>query len=436
MIQKNLFPLNLSYNYYINFLLPLIRMSGDLFVGSFIIFVLILIDWKTLSILVLLILVLIILYDKVYGKQQTEFGKKANESQKKLIHVLREAVYGFKEIRSLGKEKYFFNKVKVATDTYCQSQSKSQLYSIIPRHLVEFVLILFLVLVILLTSFYNEDILNILSVLSVFGIASFRLLPIANSVSYGISQARFGKDVVDVLYEELSIIDANSGSLENNIFPLPSFSSLTIKNLSYKYPNSNKFILENINFKIGVGTVIGISGPSGSGKTTLVDILLGYLPIISGNILYNDTIDITNQSNFFNKIAYIPQTNFILDDTILHNITFSNSLSDIDVNLLNTAIHLSSLSEVIAKSKYGLDTIVGENGSNISGGQRQRLSLARALYQNKEIIILDEATSALDNDTEKEIINSIVSLKGIKTIILITHRPESLTFCDKIIYLK
>ncbi len=426
---------NLSYNYSINFLLPLIRMFGDLFVGFIIVAVLFFIDWKTLSILILLILFLIIFYDKVYGKLQTVFGKKANESQRKLIHVLREAVYGFKEIRSLGKEQYFFDKVKDTTDLYCHTQSKSQLYSIIPRYLIEFVLILFLVLVIFLTNFYNGDVLSILSVLSVFGIASFRLLPIANSISYGIAQARYGKDVVDVLYDELNFNPEQSNFLENNINSLPIFCSISIKDLFFNYPNTNKLVLENINFKIDVGTITGISGPSGSGKTTLIDILLGYLPVINGKITYNDTIDITNESNFFKKIAYIPQTNFILDETILHNITFSNNLKDVDIDLLNIAINLSSLNEVIANCSNGLDTYVGENGSNISGGQRQRISLARAIYQNKEIIILDEATSALDNDTEKDVIKSIVSLKGIKTIILITHRPESLIHCDNIIYL-
>jgi ABC-type multidrug transport system fused ATPase/permease subunit len=427
---------NLSYNYSINFLLPLIRMFGDLFVGFIIIIILFLIDWKTVSILIFLILSLILFYDKIYGKLQTKFGIKANNSQKKLIHILREAVYGFKEIRSLGKEQYFFDKVKDTTEIYCYTQSKSQLYSIIPRYLVEFILILFLVLVIFLTNFYTGDFLSILSVLSVFGIASIRLLPISNSISYGISQARYGKDVVNVLYDELNSKLEPVFEKISIIDTLPQFKSIEFKELYFYYPNSNRNILENVNFKINAGTITGIAGPSGSGKTTLIDILLGYLLLTNGKIIYNNTIDITNNTIFFDKIAYIPQSNFILDETILHNITFSNNLNDIDSNLLNTAITLSSLDDVIANSKNGLNTYVGENGANFSGGQRQRISLARAIYQNKEIIILDEATSALDNKTEMEVINSLVSLKGIKTIILITHRPESLMHCDNIINLK
>jgi ABC-type multidrug transport system fused ATPase/permease subunit len=411
-------------------------MFGDLFVGFIIIIILFLIDWKTVSILIFLILFLILFYDNIYGKLQTKFGIKANNSQKKLIHILREAVYGFKEIRSLGKEQYFFDKVRDVTETYCHTQSKSQLYSIIPRYLVEFVLILFLVIVIFLTSFYNEDVLSILSVLSVFGIASFRLLPISNSISYGISQARYGKDVVNVLYDELNSKLEPVFEKISIIDTLPQFKSIEFKEIYFYYPNSNRNILENVNFKINAGTITGIAGPSGSGKTTLIDILLGYLLLTNGKIIYNNTIDITNNTIFFDKIAYIPQSNFILDETILHNITFSNNLNDIDSSLLNTAITLSSLDDVIANSKNGLNTYVGENGANFSGGQRQRISLARAIYQNKEIIILDEATSALDNKTEMEVINSLVSLKGIKTIILITHRPESLIHCDNIINLK
>lgn len=426
---------NLSYNYSINFLLPLIRMIGDLFVGVIIIVILFIIDWKTLSILIGLIFVLIIFYDKFYGSLQTKFGIEANNSQRRFIHVLREAVYGFKEIRSLGKEQYFFNKVDDITDIYCKTQSKSQLYSIIPRYLIEFILIFFLVLVIFVSVFNNKDVLSILSVLSVFGIASFRLLPIANSISYGISQFRYGRDVVEILFNELSFIPEVDKILSDKLNSLPDFSNLKIVDLNYSYPNTNKLVLENLNFQIDFGNIIGIAGPSGSGKTTLVDILLGYLPVTNGNILYNNTIDITNQAIFINKIAYIPQTNFILDETILHNITFSNNLEDVDLDLLNIAIIQSSLREVIDNCNDGLYTIVGENGSNFSGGQRQRISLARAIYQNKEIIILDEATSALDNDTEKDIINSIVTLRGVKTVILISHRPESLMHCDSIFYL-
>jgi ABC-type multidrug transport system fused ATPase/permease subunit len=208
--------------------------------------------------------------------------------------------------------------------------------------------------------------------------------------------------------------------------------TIEMKDVVYRYPKTQKVILNHINLTIPSGSCVGIVGPSGSGKSTLVDILLGLLQPETGNVFWKQTELSLVYSEFLERTAYIPQMVMMLDDTIRRNIAFGVEDEKIDEEQLLRTVEEAQLQTFIDEQPNGLDTVIGERGIRISGGQRQRIGIARALYRNPQILIFDEATSALDHDTEKAIIQAIQSLRVGRTIVMIAHRLNTLEGCEVI----
>ena len=212
--------------------------------------------------------------------------------------------------------------------------------------------------------------------------------------------------------------------------------SLKLLDIHFKYNDS--YIFENINLEVKKGEKIVILGPTGSGKSTIIDLMMGLIKPVKGSLLIDDVDiykDIRNLYSWRKNVSHVPQSVFLLDSTIKNNITFGKDSNEIDYEKLNQAIKIAQLEEFLNKTKYGTETIVGERGSKLSGGQSQRIGIARALYKGSEILFLDEATSALDAKTEKKILNSLFSKKEL-TIIMVTHRRTYLSKVDRIVELK
>ena len=206
---------------------------------------------------------------------------------------------------------------------------------------------------------------------------------------------------------------------------------IELRNISYSYPNAEKKILSDICLNIKSGQSIGLIGKSGSGKSTLADVLLGLLQPSSGEICF-DGVVINESIRGRNKLTgYVPQENFLIDDTLERNIAFGKD-DKIDISLLEKVIEMSQLKELVSGMPSGIKTIVGERGVRLSGGQKQRIGLARALYHDPPILILDEATSSLDEETETDIMKVINKLKGERTLIIIAHRLSTTKNCDRI----
>ena len=183
--------------------------------------------------------------------------------------------------------------------------------------------------------------------------------------------------------------------------------------------------------------MVGLLGPSGSGKTTFVNLITGLIKQNDGQILIDDVHDINDNIYYWqSKIGYVPQSIFLFDGTIEQNVSFGSEDINIDQKKLSEAIKLSQLDKFVNEQKDGLKTLIGENGAKISGGQIQRIGIARSLYRNNEILILDESTNSLDEETEKEFFKSLMNLKGNRTIIIISHNKENLKNCDKIFNIK
>ena len=302
----------------------------------------------------------------------------------------------------------------------------------LPRLWIEFIAIFGLCLMMFVVSYNGSDKSTLLPIISIFGAAGFRLIPSFNRILNSLQSYRFGLPVIDTLVRELHQDEHNSPMPSDDGLNFTFKEKIEVSGLTFIYHNTNKKILDNITFSIQIGQTIGIIGPSGSGKSTLIDIILGLLLPSVGSIKV-DNLNITNSMRKWqNLIGYVPQSVFLCDDTLRRNIAFGIPDEDIDDVAVKLAIKYAQLDDYVNSLDLGVNTFVGERGIRISGGQRQRIGIARALYHNPPILVLDEATSSLDNDTERGVMDSIVALKGTKTIIIVAHRLTTVNHCNMI----
>ena len=246
----------------------------------------------------------------------------------------------------------------------------------------------------------------------------------------------FNKPAIDAVYKDLKRIEEleNSKVMKNTAEePLTLKKAIKVEKLSFKYPNAENYVLHNINFEILKNKSTAFIGPSGAGKTTLADIILGALEPTEGSVLVDDVNIQEHMSAWHKNLGYIPQSIYLMDDTIKNNIAFGINREEIDESKIWKALEQAQLKGFIKSLDKGLDTEIGEGGVRLSGGQRQRIGIARALYNDPEVLVLDEATSALDNETESAVMEAIDRLSGTKTLIIIAHRLTTIRNCD-IIY--
>ena len=424
---------NLVSQYASNVLHHGMKLMSD---GVVAVVILLFLAWTNIVAFLILILLLgitIVVYDKLFSTNIRYWGERSNIVATKMVQGINEGVEGLKEIRILGKENYFYKKVHLNVKEYASYFIKSQLITSSPRYLLDFIMVLFVVSLVLLTLAQGKSISLLLPTLGIFGVAAIRLLPISNSISSGIVQFRFNRNSVSRLYNDFVNLSPSEEFLKkSNEKSMHKFENLTLQKIDFSYPNSIEKTLNNITLKISAGESIGIIGPSGSGKTTLIDVMLGLLDIENGEIKYNGASLNETLSEWRRHVAYIPQQIFMIDNTLKKNITLGVLDKDIDEKHLLKIIEMARLSDLVAKLSDGINTVIGERGIRLSGGQRQRVALARALYHKRDVLVLDEATSSLDNETENEIVREILKLKGRVTMIIIAHRKSTIENCDRI----
>ncbi|QSJ19605.1 ABC transporter ATP-binding protein [Nostoc sp. UHCC 0702] len=408
----------------------------------------------TLLIMILAVLLPTFWFFFHFKNKIKEWGKAASESNKEIIRVVNQGLGGLKETRIIGCEAFFQQEMQQQIEINEDAATKFNSFNIVPRILIETLLIVFTLLFISVSQLlFQTNIQDITSVMAVFAVASIRLIPAVSQTVQAMGQIQNGRHCVDVLYSDLKEIEKQEitkytqsstsleqkqlSNFESNINTKIAFSNqIELKDIVYYYPNASEAALNNINLTIPRGKSIALIGKSGAGKTTLVDVLLGLLSLSSGDIKVDDVSIYNNIRSWQNMIGYIPQSIFLLDDTIERNIAFGVSDSLIDSQRLQKAIQAAQLEELVLQLPNGIKTSVGERGVRLSGGQRQRIGIARALYHEREILVLDEATSALDNETEGMVTQAIRALSGTKTIIIIAHRLSTIEHCDCIYLLK
>lgn len=366
-------------------------------------------------------------------------GAESRQANGNRVLWIQQSLGGIKEMKILGREQHFLSRYDKNAEIYADKYSKYQMATVVPRPIMETLGISSLLLIVAYKLLMGEDISYMLPVLSVFAIAAFRLLPCFGRISGYLGTIAFNRAAVDRVCEDseqakelLRKYQAREKGVSEIIFQ----QDIQIQNISFRYPNTEKDVLTDTNIRIPRNKSVALIGPSGAGKTTMADILLGILEPQKGQVLV-DGIDIyKNLDAWHQKLGYIPQTIYLIDDTIRNNIAFGIDADKIDEKRMIEAVKEAQLYDFIQELEEGLNTVIGEQGIRLSGGQRQRIGIARALYTNPEILVLDEATSALDNDTEKAIMEAIDMLQGSKTLIIIAHRLTTIKNCDYIYEIK
>ena len=269
---------------------------------------------------------------------------------------------------------------------------------------------------------------EVLAVVVLFAFAIIKIAPLANKILVNSQRIRYSQPLINEIYSVLSNFVKKDSDTEKS---LKFENKIDLANISYMYEKSN-YILKDINLSIKKNSFIAITGKSGSGKTTLLKLILGLLKPTNGNILLDDKSIFSNLSLWQERVNFVPQDVFILDDSLKNNITLETNKSKIDTDRLELAIKLANLKDFIDLLPNKDETILGDKGSRISGGQKQRIGLARAIYGDAEIIILDESTSSIDHINEAKIFKNLKELNQNKTIIFVTHKSSMKDYFDEI----
>ncbi len=368
----------------------------------------------------------------IYQKSGNIRQKFASISLKNAI----ESLHGIKDIKIFKSENFFlknyYNGMKMLANANVIVSTLSQ----IPRLLLE-VLIIIIVCFFILYNF-NDELMNtnLLPSLGLFVAASFKLIPSISRILNSLNGLRFNLPATLVVGRELDIVKNIENNEMNDEENFNFEKEIKIENVSFKYPNREDSVFDDIKLIIKKNTLVGIRGESGSGKSTFIDLIIGLQDPNSGQILVDGKKLISNRDKWLNKIGYVPQKVYITNDTIKNNIALGLSKDQINYEKLKTVVDQCQLNQLIDKFPHGFDTNLGDRGVVISGGELQRIGIARALYKNSEILVLDEFTSALDDLNELKLIELIKKLSNSKTIILSSHKKKLFSFCDDIFVIK
>ena len=293
---------------------------------------------------------------------------------------------------------------------------------------MEFIFILTLSLLLVFLKFKGNSNSEIIIVMGLFALASIRIMPSLNRILSSFQVFKFGQQPIDEVFNELNNYDPkiqhHSSDTKNLSFQDEKI-LIAFKDIFFKYEKSNKNVLNNINLKIYKKEFLGVIGKTGSGKSTFINLILGLLKSTEGSISKN-----------YSRVGFVPQAPYLIDDTIKNNIAIGIQEEKIELQFIKKCLKDVQLENFIDLQLNGLDTVVGEKGARISGGELQRLALARALYIKPDVIILDEPTSSLDEITEKRILDILKELSKKLTIIIVTHNFKNLKYCDRVMKLE
>tara|TARA_B100000029_G_C17603950_1_gene966726 strand:- start:4226 stop:5935 length:1710 start_codon:yes stop_codon:yes gene_type:complete len=401
----------------------LLAILGFLFIYDF---------YSTLivSILILISSILITYFTKKKVKKLGEVRIQASIGQ---LKNLQQIFFSIKDIKLKSLEFNFLEKYNKVIGNYSKSAYLSGTILELPKILFEiiFVLSISLVIYMLDTSNFSEG--NVITKIGIYAVAAFRSFPSVTRIIYSTQQISFLKPSIKKILPNL--LGGNETRIANkkSIKKIDFINDLKIENITYKYPGKKLPAVKNFSLTVNKGDFIGIIGKSGEGKSTILDLIMGLIKPSSGKILIDGKDIQTNINGWQQNLGYVSQSTNLLDESIKNNIAFGVSEDQIDNKKLLDASKNSQIYEFISSLKEKFESQVGERGIALSGGQIQRIGIARELYRDPPIILLDEATSALDLDTEKEFLKCLDQLKGNKTIVFVSHRKSALENCNKII---
>lgn len=397
------------------------------------------VNYQMALVVIAIACVCLVLVLKIFRNLCREWGEKTRRYGERIFKYSMELFRGIKEIKILGREKFFISHYESARAKQSRIASQYALSLASPANIIEALFVSGFLLFLCFGSNVSNNMISMVPQLAAFAMAAFRVLPSLGKISSGINNIIYAVPMVNASY--LHITDIENGNvikekLDDNFEKAEFDKEISINNISWQYPNTDKKVIENLNMKIEKGTSVAFIGASGAGKTTLADIILGLLKPQKGTVTI-DGRDIKELGRTWgNLLGYVPQAAYLTNDTIRRNVAFGVNDKDIDDSKVWYALGQAQLKEFVESLPQNINTEIGESGVRFSGGQRQRLAVARALYNDPEILVLDEATSALDNDTEKALIDAIEKLQGEKTMIVVAHRLTTVKNCDIIYEIK
>lgn len=373
--------------------------------------------------------VLSLIFFQFTKRKLTKWGELRQNLDSQVSKISFEGLGGIKDLIILGKRSVYMDYFSNRNFSKFNLNAKMGTLSQVPRFFLELVSILGLISFISVMLIQGKEPTSLITILGVFVAAVFRLIPSINKIISVSQLLKYHKPSVEIIFNELNSTELfENTSLDNSEFVFKN--QIEFKDVRFAY-NKKNIVLNDVNLKIKRGQSIGLIGESGSGKSTFVDLLVGLHEPSFGNILIDNSDNFQLSQSWRNNVGYVSQTIYLIDDSIKKNIALGVPDDKIDDQWINEILIKVRLDKFINNLEEGFNTKVGERGVQLSGGQRQRIGLARALYNDPEILILDEATSSLDENTEREVMSAVNSLKRQKTLIIIAHRLSTLDNVDQ-----
>ena len=419
-------------------ILAMLHLASEVVV-SFLIFLVLLWQDVVMTLFIIAIFAVMTLFIiKVLKPKLNKIGAKNQAIQSRIAKWRIQATYGLKDVKVLNRGEFFvrnyFETGKVGADV---ARNYAVLNNL-PRLMIETVFIVSILSFIAVYINGGGDVASIMTTIAAFGVAAIRVLPSVNRINTYITEIAYTEPSLNFVYENLQEgmkTDAMLAERRANsqVEKLKLENQIELSHISFHYPDSDKYIFKDAHMVVPKGKSVGIIGASGAGKSTIVDVLLGLLHAQEGEITCDGVNIFKNYESWLAQVGYIPQSIYLIDESIRDNIAFGIDRDKISDERIWEVLEEAQLKEFVEELPEGLDTTIGDRGVRLSGGQRQRIGIARALYNDPEILVFDEATSALDNDTEAAVMEAVNSFHGKKTMIIIAHRLNTIEKCD-IIY--